>query len=236
MLQSIKKLYGDKLGASDGDLGHVKDFYFDDQNWVVRYLVADTGTWLPGRQVLISPHSLGGLSRHGKVLAVKLTRKQIEESPSIDSHKPISRQYEEEFYRFYGWDYYWDGDALWGKSGFPLLDLPPDNLSRGPTSPNRSQPERRDAHLRSTQAVGGYHLEASDGTTGHVADFLINTQSWAISHLVIKTGHRLSGKEVQILTSKVVRISYDQSTVVVDLTRNAVEESPVHELAAVGTA
>ena len=55
MLRSIKQLHGAKLGASDGEIGHVKDFYFDDQNWAVRYVVADTGSWLPGRQVLISP-------------------------------------------------------------------------------------------------------------------------------------------------------------------------------------
>ena len=125
MLQSIKQLYGNKLGASDGEIGHVKDFYFDDQNWAVRYVVADTGSWLPGRQVLISPHSLGGLDQAGKVLRVNLTRKQIEDSPSIESHKPVSRQYEEEYYRYYGWPYYWQGDGLWGMSGFPILELPP---------------------------------------------------------------------------------------------------------------
>ena len=93
MLRSVKQLYGDKLGASDGEIGRVKDFYFEDQNWVVRYLVADTGSWLSGRKVLISPHALGSLARAGKVLLVNLTRKQIEDSPSIESHKPVSRQY-----------------------------------------------------------------------------------------------------------------------------------------------
>ena len=78
MLRSIKQLYGDKLGASDGEIGHVKDFYFDDQNWAVRYVVADTGSWLPGRLVLISPHAFGNLDQTGNVLRVNLTRKQIE--------------------------------------------------------------------------------------------------------------------------------------------------------------
>src|ERR1017187_4743817 len=98
MLQSIKQLYGDKLGALDGEIGHVKDFYFDDRNWAVRYVVADTGSWLPGRQVLISPHSLGPLTPSGKVLLVNLTRKQVEDSPLIESHKPVSLQFEEEYH------------------------------------------------------------------------------------------------------------------------------------------
>jgi hypothetical protein len=233
MLQSIKQLHGNKLGASDGDIGHVKDFYFDDQNWAVRYLVADTGSWLPGRQVLLSPHAFGSLHQAGKLLLVNLTRKQIEDSPSIESHKPVSRQYEEEYYRYYGWPYYWQGDGLWGMSGFPILELPA-NLPSAPATFIGPEPERADAHLRSSQAVGGYSLQASDGIIGHVCDFMMDAQSWAIRQLVIKTGNRFSGKEVQILTSLVDRISYDKSTVSVKLTSEAIEQSPAPHLAPVG--
>jgi len=226
MLQSIKELNRHKLGASDGDIGHVKDFYFDDQNWGIRYLVADTGTWLPERQVLLSPYSLGHLDQTGKVLRVNLTRKQIENSPSIELHKPVSRQYEEKYHRYYGWPFYWQGDGLWGMSGFPILDLPPNPFPSDSADATGPQPEPTGAHLRSTQAVGGYHLQASDGIIGHVCDFMMDAQSWAIRQLIIKTGHRLSGKEVQIPTRKVDRISYLDSTVFVNLTREAVEQSP----------
>ncbi len=231
MLQSIKQLYGDKLGASDGEIGHVKDFYFDDQNWAIRYLVADTGTWLMGRQVLISPYSLGRLQKTGRVLLVNLTREQIENSPSIDSHKPVSRQYEEEYYRYFGWPYYWQGDALWGMSGFPILELPAKPRPGERPQTSGPQPARADAHLRSTQAVNGYHIQASDGIIGHVCDFMMDAQNWAIDQLVIKTGHRFSGKEVQIPTRNVERISYPDSTVFVNLTIEAVEQSPAHDLA-----
>ena len=236
MLRSIKQLYGDKLGASDGEIGHVKDFYFDDQNWVVRYLVANTGSWLSERKVLISPHAFGSLDQAGKLVRVNLTRKQIEDSPSIESHKPVSRQYEEEYFRYYGWPYYWQGDGLWGMSGFPILELPPKPLPAEPTSASARSPESADAHLRSTQAVNGYHIQASDGMIGHICDFMMDDQSWAIRQLVIKTGHRFSGKEVQIPTTQVDRISYDKSTVFVNLTSEAVEQSPAHHLAAVRAA
>jgi sporulation protein YlmC with PRC-barrel domain len=235
MLRSFKQLYGDKLGASDGEIGHVKDFYFDDQNWAVRYLVADTGSWLVGRQVLISPHAFPEGFR-GKSLRVNLTRKQIEDSPSIESHKPVSRQYEEEYYRYYGWPYYWRGDALWGMSGFPILELPPKPLPSEPATASGPRPERADAHLRSTQAVNGYHIQASDGTIGHVCDFMMDDESWAIRQLVIKTGHRLSGKEVQIPLSKVDRISWDESKVFVNLTKEAILQAPACDDASVGAA
>ena len=214
----------------------MKDFYFDDQNSAVRYAIADTGSWLPGRQVLISPHAFGSLDPAGKVLRVNLTRKQIEDSPSIESHKPLSRQYEEEYHRYYGWPYYWQGGGLWGMSGFPILELPPKPLPSEPAIASGPQPERADAHLRSTQAVNGYHLQASDGTIGHVCDFMMDDKSWAIDQLVIKTGHRLSGKEVLIPTSKIARISFDESTVFVNLTKDAVEQSSAHHLAPVGAA
>jgi len=230
MLQSIKPLLGNKLGASDGEIGQVKDFYFDDQNWAVRYVVADTGSWLSGRQVLLSPHAFGSLPQAGKVLPVNLTRKQIEDSPAIEAHKPVSRQYEEEYYRYYGWPYYWQGNGLWGMSGFPILELPPKPLPIEPAAEIGRHHEPAEAHLRSSQAVNGYHLQASDGTIGHVCDFMIDNESWAIRQLVVKTGHRFSGKEVQIPTRAVDQISWDQSKVFVDLTKEAVEQSPAHHV------
>ena len=234
MLQSIKQLYGSKLGASDGAIGHVKDVYFDDQNWAVRYLVADTGTWLTSRQVLLSPHALRKLEIADNCLTVNLSRKQIEDSPSIDAHKPVSRQYEEDYYRYYGWPYYWQGDGLWGMSGFPILESPASPLPIEQSVMTDPQRETADAHLRSTQAVKGYHLQATDGIIGHVCDFIMDDKSWAIVKLVVKTGHRFSGKEVEIHCDKVERISYEDSTVFVTLTKEAVEQSSDHHVALTG--
>jgi hypothetical protein len=231
MLRSLKQLYGNQLGASDGDIGQVKDFYFDDQNWAIRYLVADTGTWLPGRQVLLSPFSLGRLDQAEKILRVNLTRKQIENSPSIDLHKPVSRQYEEEYYRYFGWPYYWEGSALWGLSGVPILELPPKAHPRQPATPTNPQTKPADPHLRSAQAVNGYNLQTAEGSFGHVCDFMMDAGSWAIGQLVIKTGHRLSGKEVLIPTKAVDRISYEESTVFATLTGKVATPTPIPDLA-----
>jgi len=230
MLRSLKQLYGDRLGALDGSIGHVKDFYFDDQTWVVRYLIADTGTWLPGRQVLISPHVLGNVYLAGKFLTVHLSRKQIEDSPSVESHKPVSRQYEDDYYRYYGWPNYWQGDGLWGMSGLPILgsSVKPAPGRRAPVIGPQLEPG--DTHLRSTQAVNGYHLQASDGIAGFICDFMMDDASWAIGQLVIKTGHRFTGQEVRIPASKVIRISYEDSTVHVGLTRKDIEQTPAHDL------
>jgi hypothetical protein len=230
MSQNIKQLYGHKLRASDGDIGHVKDLYFDDQNWTVRYVVADTGSWMPGRQVLLSPHAFGSLHQDGKLLLVNLTRKQIEDSPSIEEHKTVSRQYEEEYHRYYGWPYYWEGTGIWGMSGFPFLQLPPKPAPEPCPAATCPQPVHSDAHLRSTQAVSGYNLRAGDEIIGHVCDFLMDPQSWAISQLVVKIGHRLTGEDVLIPVGKVSRISYDESTVFANMAGDIPRHSPAPHL------
>ena len=236
MIRSLKQLYGDQLGASDGKLGEVLDFYFDDRSWAVRYVVADTGTWLTGRQVLLSPHALGNLYQPGKLLLVNLTRQQIEDSPGLAAHQPVSRQFEESYYDYYGWPNYWQGDGLWGTNGFPTV-VNPFSARKVPTViTGGAHAGHHAAHLRSTLAVAGYHIKATDGLIGHVSDFMMDDKSWTIQQLVVKTGHRLSGRDVRIPTHKVERISYEDSTVFVNLTVAAIETLPTLALDAVGAA
>ena len=236
MLGSIKQLYGRKLHASDGEIGHVKDFYFDDQKWVVRYAVVDTGSWLLGRLVLIAPHVFDNLDQNRAFLLVNLTRQQIENSPPIESHKPVSRQYEEEYYRHYGLPSYWMGERIWGPNAFPVVSprtFPSPIVSPPPSSlPSEVLPEKGNAinvgdpHLRSTHAVSGYHLQTSEETIGHVTDFIMDDKSWALCHLVVGTGTWFSSKVIAISPSHVDRIHYADSTVFVNLTKETILQAP----------
>ena len=225
----------ERLRASDGEIGQVQDFYFDDKTWAVRYVVVDTGSWLAGRLVLLSPHAFDRLHQVRELLSLNLTRKQIEKSPSIESHKPVSRQYEEEYHRYYGWPLYWEGGSLWGVNAFPILETPADCLPGKATRASRQLPKITDTHLRSTLNVSGYRLEAIDGRMGHVSNFMMDIQDWAITRLVIKTGW-LPGREVEIPTKKIDRIIYDESTVFVNLTGKMIEQSPSHRPSAVALA
>jgi uncharacterized protein YrrD len=236
MLQNIKELYGNALAASDGDIGHVRDFYFDDQAWAVRYLVADTGTWLVDQLVLLSPHSFGRLDRDKKILHVKLTKKQIEGSPSIETHRPVSRQYEEDYYRYYGWSGYWNGEGIWGASGYPIVTgmpvaMPP--LTQE-TKPHHGHNQRDDLHLRSTKAVTGYSIQATDGVIGSVSSFLVDDKSWEVGEFVVETGHWFSGKEILIAPNKIERISYEDSKVFVKLTMADIKRTAENEVAKSG--
>ena len=229
MLRSIKQLYGDELRATDGEIGHIQDFYFDDQNWAIRYVVVDTGSWLAGRLVLISPHVFTNFDLDGVCRGVNLTRKQIENSPDYDSAKPVSRQYEDDYYRHYGWPNYWQGDGLWGMSAFSILELTaenrPNESSRAP-----APPERADIHLRSTLALNGYHIQTDKGAIGHVIDFIVDHETWAICHLVVETGHWFSGKEIVISPKEIVSISYDESKVFVSVTKESILKAPEYHV------
>ncbi|MEO6245025.1 MAG: PRC-barrel domain-containing protein [Opitutaceae bacterium] len=241
MLQNTKQLYGRKLGATDGEIGHVKDFYFDDQTWMIRYLVVDTGPWLTGRQVLLTPHAFGthAVGSHAfgiaaandDVLHVKLTRKQIEDSPSIDAHRPISRQYEDEYHRYYGWQAYWQGGGVWGLSGLSPITPIPVPASR----PHHGHNQRDDLHLRSTKAATGYSLHANDGEVGSVSGFMLDGPSWQIRELAVETGHWYAGKMIYVRTKNITRISYDHSSVFVNLSKADIAQTTGNAVAHPGS-
>jgi len=231
MLHRTNELYGYKLAAQDGDIGQVTDFYFDDKTWVVRYLVADTGPWLAGRLVLLAPHAFGPIDGKGQLLHVNLTRRQVEYSPPIETHQPVSRQYEASYYQYYGWPAYWDGGATWGLGGgYPGAMPPADDGSTAPTN----RVHRKEKHLQSTRAVTGYAIQTIDGPIGHVTGLLVDDQSWAVRDLVVETGHWYAGKEVFVAPNKIEQISYEDSKVVVNLTKGDIESAAENEVAQAG--
>lgn len=227
MFTQIKDIYGHKLVATDGDIGHIKDCYFDDKSWTIRYLVVDTGSWLDQRLVLLSPHAFRNLDQANKLIEVHLTRKQIEDSPSIDTHRPVSRQFEEAYYSYYGWPAYWDGGGIWGGATYPIFTPP----FVATYKPHHGHNQTDDKHLRSTKAVTGYAVEASDGPAGTVSDFLMNDKTWAIRDLVVQAGHWYAGKEVFIGPARIDRISYEESKVFVKLTKADIQHTAEHRVA-----
>jgi len=210
MLDNAKTLMGYSLHSLDGEIGKVKDFYFDDRDWTIRYVVADTGEWLISRQVLISPHSLAGVDRDQGSITVKLTKDQIEHSPTLNRDKPVSRQFERAYFGFYELPMYF---------GFE-----PNRVRACDSAKTRKK--RGDPDLRSTNDVSGHHVEASDGEIGHVGDFLIDDQTWAIRYLIIDTRDWLAGRKVLISPKWIESVSWAHKQVVVDLSREAIRQAP----------
>ena len=234
MLRSIKDMEGSTIGATDGIIGLVKDFYFDDEAWVIRYLVVDAGEGHVRRRVLISPISIGQPNWSEKILPVALTRKQVSNSPDIDTDKPVSRQQEMGYLGYYGYGSYWGGGGLWGASLYP--DVLQAGLQHRESRTDKAartdgvigqQPD--DPHLRSSNAVRRYYVHASDGDLGRVGGFLVEDRSWAIRYLIVNTSNWWLGHEVLIAPQWIDHVDWAQSTVSVGLIREAIKRSPLYD-------
>lgn len=219
MLSSAKDLVKYKLNGLDEEVGGIKEFFFDDKFWTVRYLVANTGGWLNKRQVLISPYFVGNVDHNLEFINVNLRKKEIENSPSIDSDKPVSRQFEESYYSYYGAPVYWGGPYVWG----PLSSLTRDRDLMKDIKPVENS---WDPNLRSSKDVTGHTIQATDNRIGHVDDFIIDDESWTIRYLVIDTRDWLPGKKVVISPEWIDRISWEDSAVYVNLTEDTIRNAP----------
>ena len=225
MLRSAKEIMGYKLRALDGELGRSKDFLFDDEHWTIRYLVADTGEWLSKRQVLISPISIDGYDWDSKLLPVRLLKSQIENAPNLDEEKPVSRQYEMEFYQFNNWPYYWNGGFPWG-----IVNTPGGMYTQSVAEEGKADDiPPGDKHLRSILEVTGYHISAEDGDIGHIDDFIIDDETWMIRYLVVDTRNWLPGKNVLVSPSWAEELDWAKSKVSVGVSRDKIKNSPEYD-------
>src|SRR5579872_4029642 len=232
MLWSASVVNGYSIAASDGRLGGVSDFLFDDGTWRIRWLVVDTGKWLSGRKVLLPPAILGRIDPEKREFSVKLTMQQVRDSPAIDTDRPVSRQLETNIYDYYGWSPYW-GNGLF-TNGYGYVGDPvggnPFVLSQHPQPPpDDPQRDDGDPHLRSAEEVNGYHIHASDGEIGHVAGFLLEDADWSVRYLIADTRNWWPGKKVLISPRSVCEIEWGKKLARLDVDRQKVKDSPTYD-------
>ena len=221
MLRKMKDLKGFSIGARDGDIGEANDFIFDDTKWTVRYLVADTNRWLPGRKVLISPIVVDQADWEGKRLPVLLTQEQVKNSPDINLNEELSAQDEVRYYNYYGFPYYWAGDEIWGP-----VTLPRDLIAEGIDQKIALTEEVNQSHLRSMKDVTEYSIQATDGEIGQVDDFIVDDDAWTIRYMVVDTGNWLPGKKILVAPRWIATVDWKNSNVYVNLSREAIKSGP----------
>lgn len=232
MLRSINEILGYTILATDGDIGRCHGFLFDDRTWIIRYMVAKTAKWLPGRKVIITPSFLDKPDWINQRLPTRLTRQQIEESPSLDEHAPVSRRYELAYHKYYALPFYWVGEA-WRTYPAPfsgvIYPVPDQPLSKEAIEEEHKIAEKTGAsesELRSIKEVIGYQIAAVDGEIGHVEDFLIEDDSWTLRYLVVETRNWLPGRKVLVSLQWITSIQWIDEKVHVDLTVEAIKNSP----------
>lgn len=231
MLRNLHELENYAIGATDGEIGHVRDLFFDDQAWVVRYLVVETGSWFSSRKVLISPFSIGQADWAHKRLPVSISKVQVKNSPDIDTAQPVSRQHEIRYMDYYGYPYYWGGSGLWGdglyypvmaSTGYSSADVPYARAADGKRHTD-------DPHLRSCKELVGYHIHALDGDIGHVQSMLVDEDTWAIRYLVVNTSNWWVGEPVLIAPEWITSVHWEDSKVSVNLKQAAVKQCPAFD-------
>jgi sporulation protein YlmC with PRC-barrel domain len=243
MLLTLKDLENEQIDATDGSIGQVKDFYFDDHDWVVRYLVVDAGSWMTSRKVLISPRSLRNNDARERHLSLALTREQVKNSPGIDTDKPVSRQYEIDYSGYYGYPHYWEGYGIWGDDMYPygiLAEYPDSTSMRAQreeadddfAAAQRARHRNDNPNLRSCQEVIGYHIHASDGDIGHVESLLIDEKTWSIRYMVVNTSNWWLGRKVLIAPPWIRDVRWSDRSVSIDMSRDAVKGAPLYDASA----
>lgn len=223
-MYSSDDLRGYGILAEDGELGSVDDFFFDDGSWTVRYLVVDTGKWLPGKHVLITPSVVGSPDTRAGMIPVSLMREQVKNSPDVDTKKPVSRVKEIEMAQYYGWPAYWDSGIM---AAGPVLAPPPtpqaarDIQELTETSVDESKPNLRSAH-----DISGYAIQAADDEIGSVSELLIEDDKWKIRYLVVRTGLLFAGKKALLSPEWVERISWNDRKVFVGVSTDMIRSAP----------
>ena len=234
MLWNASKIKGYAIAASDGDIGTVSDLLFDDESWLIRWLVVDTGNWLTHRRVLLPTSTLGHANVQSREFSVKLTMRQIENSPDIDTERSVSRQMETNIYSYYGWSPYWGNGVSMGGYGYggmmnaPVIPAAPD-VPRMESEALEAQRRHDDPHLRSIQSVDGYHIHARDGEIGHVEDMLVEEADWSIHYLVVDTKNWWPGKKVLISPRSAQQVNWADKSVALSVNREGVKNSPTYD-------
>jgi PRC-barrel domain len=241
MLRNLKELEHFKIHATDGEIGHISDFYFDDDAWVVRYIVVDAGSWLSSKKVLISPISVKRLNVQAEVLPLTITKAQVQSSPEIDADLPVARQHEVRYMAHYGYAPYWGGTGAWGDGMYPNLTLAGADADHhnGVVHPQMELTDDQrvdlighrsdEPHLRSCHAVAGYHIHATDGDIGHVTGFLIDDDTWAIRYLVIDTSNWWMGHKALIAPTWIEGVQWADRSVSVNLSRELIKDAPPYD-------
>ena len=222
MLHSTTLLRKYRLAASDGGIGHVSDIYFDSHEWTVRFLVANTGSWLLGKEVLIPARALGHINMDEKSVCLDLTLEKIRGAPDIDTARPVSRQEDIATHNYYG---YSKPHSVSVGVTFALSRevAAVDNPWR-PEQPAVGT-ERGDFHLRSAHDVIGHAIHASDDEMGHVGDFLVDDSDWSIRYFIVNTSLWL-GSAVVVPTALIREVSWNERSVYLTIPSERVKYAP----------
>ena len=227
MLRPFASLRGCSLTASDGEIGTVYEFYFDDKRWTVRYLVVDIGSWLDAGLVLVSPEALAETDSDAGTIHVNLSKEEVRCAAAAESDSPVSLQEKETVQRREELALPTVTAARTQQGAFaPASRFTKDARDSAAHSSSRNL-RCGDPHLRSSGALTKrYAIRSQNGIIGTVDDFIVDDREWRVNYFVIHVGGWLFGKRILLEPEWVKQISADEQEICVDLPRCAMKDAP----------
>ncbi|EPX77919.1 hypothetical protein [Salipiger mucosus] len=224
MLMSFHDLRSYGIHATDKQTGSINDFYFDDHEWRLRYLVAHTGFFLTGRETLVGAARLGTPDTERMELPINLSAQELRTAEPGEAHQPANAQRH--------------ATHMLPDTGFWAPYLVATELFYTPSRAQELMAETRDENdtteaedyqdmkLRSMVEVIGYKIAEKDGDVGSVCGFLIDPEDWTLQHVVVETGHWLPGRRVAITTRWIEAADWHEQRIHVEVSRQEIEEAP----------
>lgn len=224
MLIRAKELKTFTIDATDGEIGQVLDFYFDEDRWTVRYIVVDSGAWFSASTLLVSPAAIFSIDSPGRYINTSLSRLEVKNSPTFDRRLPLLRHSEIAYHDYFHYAYYWAGPNLWGSAANPSEIRNVAAAQGGITASFAHATEH--THVHSAESVNGFQIAAVDSDVGYIKDFLLDDETWAIRYLIIDTGNWWPGKQIMLAPQWATEVRWAERRVYVDLALEDIKNSP----------
>jgi sporulation protein YlmC with PRC-barrel domain len=229
MLRSTDELIGYRLQTTDDTLGKCQDLLFDDRWWTIRHILANTGSWMTGRLVLISPLMILKPDWESKIIFLNVSTEEVENGPAPSDDEPVSQEHERKMALYYGYPNYWAGEGLWGPAPTPAAaELMAAKIQDQEEDGEQGlAPQEQSNHLRSFKEIKGYQIHAKDGEIGHVDDFILDDETWALRHVVVDTANWMpGGKKVLLSLDWADGVSWSDRSLSMDLSKELIKNGP----------
>ncbi|MCF3942003.1 PRC-barrel domain-containing protein [Oceanobacillus alkalisoli] len=213
------------IDATDGEMGKIKDIYIDDNDWKIRYAIVDTRKWLPERKVLLPPSIFIGVNPENESMEVEYDKSTIKNSPPVPEGTDLTRDKENQLFKYFGWTRYWSDDVILsgekrplGRVGSneeewyermedPLYDADEGELRR----------HHRDNNLRSHEEIMNSRAHGKNGKLGKVVDFIYD-DDWKVKYIVLTSNNVMTNDYYPYPIERITSVDWFEGDVYLDET------------------
>ncbi len=224
MLYTLNDLEQYTVNAADGYVGKIKDFYFDDRTWKLRYLVVETGIWLKNRKVLLPASAVKLVNKDDKQLSLDMSMYHVKNGPSIERDLSLKPQSEIDYLSYYGYSFYRGATEAHGFDKDAEAKLA--EIFASVDAVRRTYGDR---HLRSCKEMINYDIEGSDSQVGYLQSMLFDEKDWSVRYLMLNTSNWWLGHQVLLEPQSIRDVSWGDARIYVNMLRQEIQSTPIFD-------